>query len=72
LGLSQENAAEKVGKHRVDYSRIETGKINIRLATLEKLCTALGARPWEILRAADEETSKTAGAGSGRGLTKKT
>jgi transcriptional regulator with XRE-family HTH domain len=59
LNLSQENVAEKVGKHRVDYWRIENGKVNIRLDTLEKISTALRARPWEILKAADEEMTET-------------
>ena len=55
LNFSQEAIAESVGKHRVDYWRIENGKVNIRLDTLEKLSIALGARPWEILKAAEEE-----------------
>ena len=57
LSLSQEDVAGKVGKHRVDYWRIENGKVNIGLDTLEKLSVALGARAWEILKAADEERS---------------
>jgi transcriptional regulator with XRE-family HTH domain len=54
LKLSQEAFAELVNKHRVNYSRIETGKINIRVDTLEKLSAELKVRPWELLKLADE------------------
>ena len=60
--MSQEAFAEAVGKHRVNYWKIENGKINIRVDTLEKLALALKVRPWELLKLADEIASTTTAA----------
>jgi transcriptional regulator with XRE-family HTH domain len=54
LAISQEAFAELAGTHRVNYSSIERGMKRIRIDTLEKFSLALKARPWEILKDADE------------------
>jgi transcriptional regulator with XRE-family HTH domain len=59
LKWSQEEAAEAVGKHRVNYWQIENGKIDVRASTLERLALGLKLRPWELLKLADEITSTT-------------
>lgn len=64
LKLSQEAFAEVVDTHRVNYSNIERGKIRFRIDTLEKLCLGLKARPWEILKEADELLASRKKAGS--------
>jgi transcriptional regulator with XRE-family HTH domain len=51
--ISQEDFAELVGMHRTYYSAIERGRKNMRLETLERICTALRVRMWEILKEAD-------------------
>ena len=54
LEISQEDFAELVDMHRTYYSAIERGLKNIRIDTLERLCAALKARLWEVLKKADE------------------
>jgi transcriptional regulator with XRE-family HTH domain len=54
LGISQENFAPQVRMDRVQYSKIERGLTRIRVDTLERLCLGLNARPWEVLKDADE------------------
>jgi transcriptional regulator with XRE-family HTH domain len=54
LEVSQEDFAELVDMHRTYYSAIERGLKNIRIDTLERLCAALKARLWEVLKKADE------------------
>lgn len=51
--ISQEDFAELVGMHRTYYSAIERGLKNIRLETLERLCTALRTRMWEVIKEAE-------------------
>lgn len=51
--ISQEDFAERVGMHRTYYSAIERGLKNIRLETLERICNALHARMWEVIKEAD-------------------
>jgi transcriptional regulator with XRE-family HTH domain len=51
--ISQEDFAELVGMHRTYYSAIERGLKNIRLETLERLCTALRSRMWEVIKEAE-------------------
>ncbi|HEX2244428.1 MAG TPA: helix-turn-helix transcriptional regulator [Gammaproteobacteria bacterium] len=51
--ISQEDFAELVDMHRTYYSAIERGKKNMRLETLERICTALRSRMWEVLKEAD-------------------
>lgn len=52
-GISQEDFAELVGMHRTYYSAIERGLKNVRLETLERICTALRSRMWEVIKEAD-------------------
>jgi len=54
LKLNQDDAAERVGTHRVNYSRLETGKVKYRIDTLEKLCRAVDRKPWQVLKEAEE------------------
>lgn len=51
--VSQEDFAELVGMHRTYYSAIERGLKNIRLETLERICTALRTRMWEVIKEAE-------------------
>lgn len=53
LGISQENFAELVAMHRTYYSAIERGLKNIRIETLERVCQALKARMWEVIKEAE-------------------
>jgi transcriptional regulator with XRE-family HTH domain len=53
LEISQEDFAELVGMHRTYYSAIERGLKNIRLETLERICIALRARMWEVIKDAE-------------------
>ncbi len=53
LDISQEDFAETVHMHRTYYSSIERGLKNVRIETLERLCVALKARLWEVLKEAD-------------------
>ncbi|HWK73684.1 MAG TPA: helix-turn-helix transcriptional regulator [Povalibacter sp.] len=54
LKLNQDDAAERMGTHRVNYSRLETGKVKYRIDTLEKLCMAVDRKPWQVLKEAEE------------------
>jgi transcriptional regulator with XRE-family HTH domain len=54
---SQEGFAALIGMHRTYYSSIELGKKNLRMATLERICQALGVQPWEVLKDAEYETA---------------
>jgi transcriptional regulator with XRE-family HTH domain len=51
--ISQEDFAELVGMHRTYYSAIERGLKNIRIETLERICSALKTRIWEIMKEAE-------------------
>ena len=51
--ISQEDFAELVGMHRTYYSAIERGLKNIRIETLERICSALKARIWEVVKEAE-------------------
>jgi transcriptional regulator with XRE-family HTH domain len=53
LDVSQEDFAELVQMHRTYYSSIERGLKNIRIETLERICAALKARIWEVLKEAE-------------------
>jgi transcriptional regulator with XRE-family HTH domain len=50
LGLTQEAFAEKADLKYKHYQSMEAGrKIDIRFSTLEKLASACGLAPWELL-----------------------
>ena len=51
--ISQEAFAELVGMHRTYYSAIEHGLKNIRIETLERICSALETRIWEVMKEAE-------------------
>jgi transcriptional regulator with XRE-family HTH domain len=51
--ISQEDFAELVGMHRTYYSAIERGRKNMRIETLERICTALRTRMWEVIKEAE-------------------
>ncbi|MDY0068045.1 MAG: helix-turn-helix transcriptional regulator [Steroidobacteraceae bacterium] len=53
IGVSQEDFAELIGMHRTYYSAIERGLKNVRIETLERICGALGAHIWEVLKEAE-------------------
>ena len=49
LGLTQEQAAEKIGKSWIFYCRLELGQIGMSISTLFDICTAFNVRPDQIL-----------------------
>jgi transcriptional regulator with XRE-family HTH domain len=51
--ISQEDFAELIGMHRTYYSAIERGLKNMRIETLERICTALRAKIWEVVKEAE-------------------
>lgn len=53
LDISQEDFAELVQMHRTYYSSIERGLKNIRIETLERICSALKTRMWEVIKEAE-------------------
>ena len=48
-GLSQENFADKCRLHRTYIGAVERGERNITMVTLEKISTALGVDPRDLL-----------------------
>ncbi len=49
LGLTQEQVAERSGVHATEVSRIEAGKRDPQVSTLERLATALEVAPGRLL-----------------------
>lgn len=49
LELSQEQVAERSGVHATEVSRIEAGKRDPRVTTVERLAEAVKLRPGELL-----------------------
>lgn len=53
--MSQRDLAERIGRHQVDVSRIESGRLqSITIETLEKLANVLGVST-DYLLGRDEE-----------------
>ena len=50
LKLTQEQLAEKAGLHWTYISGVERGRYNVSLDTLETLASALGRKPFELLK----------------------
>lgn len=50
LGLTQEQVAERSGVHATEVSRIEAGKRDPRVSTMERLAKAVGVPPSDLLR----------------------
>lgn len=48
-GFSQATLAAKIGNSQPSYSKIEAGKIDVLLSTMEKLAEALGVRLEEVV-----------------------
>ena len=49
LGLSQEQVAERSGVHATEVSRIEAGKRDPRVSTVERLAAAVKLKPGQLL-----------------------
>lgn len=49
LGLTQEQVAERSGVHATEVSRIEAGKRDPQVSTLEKLAKAVELPPGRLL-----------------------
>lgn len=52
-GFSQESYADHIQMHRTYYSAIERGEKNLQLDTLQRICSGLGCKIWEVLKDAD-------------------
>jgi transcriptional regulator with XRE-family HTH domain len=50
LGLTQEEVAERSGVHATEVSRIEGGKRDPKVSTVERLAKAVGVPPGDLLR----------------------
>ena len=48
--LTQEQVAERSGVHATEVSRIEAGKRDPKVSTLERLAAAVEVSPGELLR----------------------
>ncbi len=49
LEMSQEQVSEESGVHATEVSRIEAGKRDPRVSTVERLARAVGLRPGQLL-----------------------
>jgi transcriptional regulator with XRE-family HTH domain len=49
LELSQEQVSERCGVHATEVSRIEAGKRDPRVSTVERLARAVNVRPGQLL-----------------------
>ena len=49
LGLTQEQVAERSGVHSTEVSRIEGGKRDPKVSTLERLARAVEVKPGRLL-----------------------
>ncbi len=49
LGLTQEQVAERSGVHATEVSRIEGGKRDPKVSTLERLAEAVKVKPGRLL-----------------------
>ena len=49
LGLTQEQVAERCGVHATEVSRIEAGKRDPQVSTLERLAKAVEMKPGQLL-----------------------
>lgn len=49
LGLTQEEVAHRSGVHATEVSRIESGKRDPQVSTLERLAKAVEVKPGQLL-----------------------
>jgi transcriptional regulator with XRE-family HTH domain len=49
LGLTQEQVAQRSGVHSTEVSRIEAGKRDPKVSTLERLAKAVEVKPGRLL-----------------------
>lgn len=49
LGLTQEQVAQRSGVHSTEVSRIEAGKRDPKVSTLERLAKAVEVKPGQLL-----------------------
>jgi transcriptional regulator with XRE-family HTH domain len=49
LGMSQEQVSERSGVHATEVSRIEAGKRDPRVSTVERLAKAVKVKPGKLL-----------------------
>jgi transcriptional regulator with XRE-family HTH domain len=49
LGLTQEQVAQRCGVHATEVSRIEAGKRDPQISTLERLAKAVEVNPGQLL-----------------------
>lgn len=49
LGLTQEEVAQRSGVHSTEVSRIEAGKRDPKVSTLERLAKAVEVKPGRLL-----------------------
>ena len=61
LGLTQAEAAEHTGLSDRGYADVERGKVNVRLATLLRICRTLRVTPDELLMSRPEQTAPEEG-----------
>jgi len=59
IGLSQEELGERCGSHRTRIGAIERGESNITVQNVERIASALNARVWMLLRAAEESAASS-------------
>jgi transcriptional regulator with XRE-family HTH domain len=60
-GFTQEQLAERVGLGRRQMQRIETGKVNVKLAVILELSDALGIAPTKFFSAPSPSTVRRPG-----------
>jgi transcriptional regulator with XRE-family HTH domain len=53
LALTQEQVAERSGVHAGEISRIEAGKRNPQVSTVERLAKAVEMKPGQLLESRD-------------------
>lgn len=51
LGLTQEQVAQRSGVHATEVSRIEAGKRDPQVSTVERLANAVEVKPGQLLEA---------------------
>lgn len=54
LGMTQEEAAQRLGMHRTYYSSIERGLKDVRIKTLRRICEKLDVRMRTVVGKAEQ------------------